>query len=182
MFFFFLIHICIYIYIHIHMCALDLASGAMSLFSRRPRTAAAALRQALGKLVWRGICEIARCFDLGTLSCSAGCCRAMTMAVASSLPWSGARRPPKSMMRKVPDLPHAGGHGSLLQRGSRSGDGCRPTRPPLAVKQASLAPSLAGVVRGPGTKQFRGLLRVLYDDGSQYHVAPRAWSEESTLP
>ncbi|CAJ1431436.1 unnamed protein product [Effrenium voratum] len=29
-----------------------------------------------------------------------------------------------------------------------------------------------GVVRGPGTKQFRGLLRVLYDDGSQYHVAP----------
>eukprot|EP00435_Cladocopium_sp_Y103_P038273 s1873_g10.t1 len=29
-----------------------------------------------------------------------------------------------------------------------------------------------GTVRGPGTKQFRGLLRILYADGSQYHVKP----------
>ena len=44
----------------------------------------------------------------------------------------------------------------------------------LSPKARSIRQSISarglGTVRGPGTKQFRGLLRVLYADGSQYHV------------
>lgn len=41
---------------------------------------------------------------------------------------------------------------------------------PKACGPSAVSARGPGTVRGPGTKQFRGLLRVLYADGSQYHV------------